>query len=168
MEQSKEYHDLIVYMERSSRELKQIRELLITVTAFMRNAETEVPERNRRFVTYMHDLHDIIYMYESRGLDVPSYVHREMERCDDRFRQLYTEANTDGGWGEKLRREMAADPLNRWDHTRELPKPKEKADDTRTSEQGREGKLEGRAQANGNLTGGGEPAGQHGGSGNSV
>ena len=31
----------------------------------------------------------------------------------------------DGGTFEKVRREMAQDPENRWDHTRQLTKPKE-------------------------------------------
>lgn len=43
-----------------------------------------------------------------------------MERCDDRFRQLLTEAHTDGGTFEKVRREMVKDENNRWDHTRAI------------------------------------------------
>ncbi len=77
----------------------------------------------RRFVTYMHDIHDISYMYEERGQQAPLHIRREMERCDDRLRQLLGELHLDGGVFEKVRREMAEDPLNRWDHTRFLPKP---------------------------------------------
>jgi hypothetical protein len=72
----------------------------------------------------MHDVHDIIYIYESRGQPCPPYVTMEIERLDDRYRQILKTHNTDGGIIEKIRREMAADPENRWDHTRLLTKPK--------------------------------------------
>lgn len=107
------------------RELTTIRQLVSKVVNSVHEAESEVPERMRRFVTYMHDVHDISYMYESRGLPVPSHIHREMERCDDRYRQLLNELHLDGGAFEKIRREMAKDPENRWNHTRQLAKPKE-------------------------------------------
>ena len=57
-------------------------------------------------------------MYEERGTVAPDYVKREMERCDDRFRQLLSEAHLDGNVFEQVRRKMADDPNNRWDHTR--------------------------------------------------
>jgi uncharacterized protein YydD (DUF2326 family) len=102
------------------RELTKIRELVSKVVNAIAEAETEVPEKMRRFVMYMHDVHDIKNMYEERGLSVPDYIMREMERCDDRYRQLLEEAHVDGGTFERVRREMAKDPLNRWDHTRLL------------------------------------------------
>ena len=114
-----------VTLERVARELKMIREMMTVVVHAIREAETEIPEKMRRFVMYMHDIHDISYMYEERGHQVPPHVLREMERCDDRFRQLLAEAHSDGQAFEKVRREMAKDPLNRWDHTRLLDKPKE-------------------------------------------
>jgi hypothetical protein len=92
------------------------------VFALIENAEAEVPEFMRRFANYMHDLHDIRYMYEELGHAAPIHILREMERCDDRFRQLLDRLHTDGGAFEKVRREMASDPENRWDHTRFLPK----------------------------------------------
>jgi hypothetical protein len=70
-------------------------------------------------------------MYESLGQAIPAHINREIERCDDRYRQLLMKAHTDGGAFEKVRREMAADPLNRWDHTRFLEKPKENSNETR-------------------------------------
>ena len=76
---------------------------------------------------YMHDVHDVSYMYEERGHQVPQHILREMERCDDRYRQLLQELHLDGGTFEKVRRKMAEDPLNRWDHTRLLDKPKDVA-----------------------------------------
>jgi hypothetical protein len=56
---------------------------------------------------------------------VPIHILRECERLDDRYRQLVTKLHTDGGAFEKVRREMAQDPTNRWDHTRFLEPPKE-------------------------------------------
>jgi hypothetical protein len=64
-------------------------------------------------------------MYEEHGHPIPDYILRELERLDDRYRQLLKELHLDGGTFEKVRREMAEDPENRWDHTRLLYKPKE-------------------------------------------
>ena len=110
-------------IERMARDMKIVRELLIQVLNKVVEAESEIPEKMRRFIMYMHDLHDVCYMYESRGHLAPEHVQREMERCDDRYRQLLEELHTDGGTFEKVRREMAKDPKNRWDHTRLLNKP---------------------------------------------
>lgn len=110
---------------RIARELKTIRELTSHVAGAMREAESEIPEKMRRFIMYMHDVHDVSYMYEERGHQVPTHILREMERCDDRYRQLLKELHLDGGTFEKVRREMAKDADNRWDHTRLLDKPKE-------------------------------------------
>jgi hypothetical protein len=110
---------------RISRELITIRRGLTEVISYMRDAESEVSEKMRRFIMYMHDLHDVTFIYESRGQPAPEHVVREMERCDDRYRQLLEEAHSEGGTFEKVRRKMAADPRNRWDHTRQLSKPKE-------------------------------------------
>lgn len=104
-------------------ELVKIRVMLSDVTQYMRDAESEVSEKLRRFIMYMHDVHDIVNLYHERGLDCPEYIMREMERCDDRFRQLLEEAHTDGGTFEKVRREMAKDAANKWDHTRQLKGP---------------------------------------------
>jgi hypothetical protein len=119
-------HSDSVYFERISKEIKQIREMMSKVINYMVDAESEIPEKMRRFIMYMHDVHDIVNLYHENGQPPPPHVLREMERCDDRYRQLLTEAHTDGGTFEKVRREMATDPENRWDHTRQLTKPKEK------------------------------------------
>lgn len=108
------------------REMTTIRELLGRVIFYITEAEAEVPEKIRRFMNYMHDLHDIKYMYEELGHTVPQHHLREMERCDDRFRQLVAEQNAEGGVFSKVRREMASDAENRWDHTRQLPGPTHK------------------------------------------
>jgi hypothetical protein len=98
-------------LERIARELTTIRQLLSKTSNAAADAESEVPQKMRRFAMYMHDLHDMTYMYETRGHPVPSYILREMERCDDRFRQLLEELHVDGGAFEKIRREMAKDGI---------------------------------------------------------
>ncbi len=113
-------------LRRIARELTTIRQLTSRAVNAIAEAESEVPESMRRFITYMHDLHDVCYMYESRGQPAPRHVTEEMERCDDRYRQLLKKHNTDGGTFERVRREMAEDGDNRWDHTRQLAKPESK------------------------------------------
>lgn len=107
------------------RELVTLRQLTSSAIAALRDAEAEVPERIRRFANYMHDCHHIIWTYEERGHQAPKHVKDEMERCDDRFRQLLKELHSEGGTFAKVRANMANDPENRWDHTRLLAKPTE-------------------------------------------
>lgn len=113
-----------IHLERIARELKSIRELVQKAVHSIVQAESEVPEKMRRFAMYMHDVHDILLMYQQIGQEPPEHVKYEARRCDDRFRQLLSEAHTDGGTFEKVRREMAKDPFNRWDHTRLLTQEK--------------------------------------------
>ena len=68
----------------------------------------------------MHDVHDVKYMYEELGHKVPDHLLRELERLDDRYRQILKELNEEGSAFEQIRRKMAEDPENRWDHTRQL------------------------------------------------
>ena len=112
---------------RIAQELGMIRQGMNTVLTYIRDAETDVPEKYRRFVNAFHDVHDIKYMYEDHGQPVPEYVLSEIRRMDDRYRQILKELNAEGGSFNKVRREMAADPENRWDHTRQLAAPKEQA-----------------------------------------
>ena len=124
----------LALLQRIAREQTTTRELMSKfVYAMVEQAEKEIPEFMRRFANYMHDLHDIKYIYEEGGQPVPPSILRELERCDDRYRQLVQALHTDGGAFEKVRREMAADPENRWDHTRFLPKAKGDGDETRQS-----------------------------------
>lgn len=120
-----ERHPPEVYLERISREITDIRKLVSDAVFAIREAESEIPEKMRRFIMYMHDVHDIVNLYHEGGQVPPEHVIREMERCDDRYRQLLKEMHTDGGAFEKVRSVMAEDPDNRWDHTRQLAKPKE-------------------------------------------
>ena len=116
------------------RELSTIRSLLSEGIRYLRDAETEIPERIRRFSHHAHSIHDIKYMYEEGGLPVPPYILQEIQRLDDRLRQLLAEENAEGGTINKVRKEMASDPMNRWDHTLQLPKPTHEVKDARKSE----------------------------------
>lgn len=113
-------HSSEVYLQRISRDMREILLHLREVTKYMKEAESEIPEKIRRFMNYMHDIHDIKYMYEELGHVVPQHHLREMERCDDRFRQIVEALHKPGEAFEKVRREMAKDPENKWDHTRQL------------------------------------------------
>lgn len=120
-----------VHLGRIARELKSIRELATVAVTYLRDAESEIPEKYRRFVNAFHDVHHVGWVYEEKGHPIPPHVLRELERLDDRYRQIIAEMNMQGGAFDKVRREMASDPMNRWDHTRILPPPthqvKEKA-----------------------------------------
>jgi hypothetical protein len=105
---------------RIARELATIRKQNTEMVGFLRDAESEVPESLRRFANYMHDVHDIKYMYDELGQPPPKHLLDELERLDDRYRQILKAHNTDGGAIEKIRRDMAADEDNRWDHTKQL------------------------------------------------
>ena len=105
-------------------DLQILKSLVGKVVHYMVEAESEVPEKMRRFIMYMHDIHDIKNLYDEHGLPVPDHVMREVERCDDRLRQLLLDLHTDGNAFERIRAEMAKDKENRWDHTRRLTAPK--------------------------------------------
>src|SRR5438445_764757 len=94
-------HSEKVYLERIARDMHSIKQMLGEVIFYMKEAEKEVSEKMRRFIMYAHDVHDIVNLYVEGGHPVPRHVMAEMERCDDRFRQLLEEAHTDGGTFEK-------------------------------------------------------------------
>lgn len=125
--------ELLAVMKNLARDIKEIRILLTTTGNAAVEAESEVPEKMRRFTMYFHDIHDIKYIYEESGQPPPPYLLREMERCDDRMRHLVEELNAQGGTFEKVRREMTKQPNNRWDHTAMLPKGN--SDETRPQQQ---------------------------------
>jgi hypothetical protein len=117
-------HSPEVYLERISKEMKHIREMMVDVVNFMRESESEVPDKIHRFVLYMHDIREISRMYQELGHSAPDYVVRELERCDDRLRHLLEDLHTDGGTFEKIRRDMAGREGNRWDHSRAVCGPR--------------------------------------------
>lgn len=113
---------------RIARDIRAMRTDLTKVINYMIEAESEVSEKMRRFIMYMHDLHDVSYMYEERGIEVPQHVRLEMQRVDDRFRQLLQDAHSDTGTFEKVRQDMVQRGGNRWDHQRLFPKQETKND----------------------------------------
>jgi hypothetical protein len=118
--------DTKVLLQRIARELTSLRRLVTEGLAALRDAESEVPEKYRRFVNAFHDIHHVKWVYEEAGTPVPPHILRELERLDDRYRQIIAEYNVAGGAFDKVRREMASDPMNRWDHTRALAAPTHK------------------------------------------
>ena len=119
-----------VILQRIARELTMIRQLATTAITYIRDAESEIPEKYRRFVNAFHDVHHIGWVYEEKGIPIPQHVRDELERMDDRYRQIISEMNAQGGPFDKVRREMASDPKNRWDHTKQLPAPTHKQENS--------------------------------------
>ena len=117
---------MIVHLDRIAREQKTIRELTSKFVNAQEAAESEIPEFMRRFANYFHDIHDISWTYEEKGHQPPEHLKRELERCDDRYRQRLKDLHNplEDGRFEKVRREMASRSdasENVWDHTRLLP-----------------------------------------------
>lgn len=104
-------------------DIHMMKNMMAEMVIYMKAAESEIPESYRRFVNAFHDLHDIRYMYHEEGMQCPEHVDREIERMHDRFRQVLAKMNHEDGAFARVRREMAADPNNRYDHTRLLSKP---------------------------------------------
>jgi hypothetical protein len=117
---SEENQPAEVYLKWIAADMKIIRQQLTEAIKYLRDAESEVPESLRRFMNYAHDVHDVKYMYEELGQPVPKHLLDELQRVDDRYRQVLKTMHSEGGALEKIRREMAEDPENRWDHTRQL------------------------------------------------
>ena len=109
--------DLIKQM---AKDIHVIRDLLSKFVNAQHEAESEVHEKMRRFTMYMHCVKDIRNMYIELGQMPPAYINEEVQRLDDRFRQLLAEAHSDGNTFEQVRRKMVDDPDNRWDHTRAI------------------------------------------------
>lgn len=122
--------DLLAELTSIRKEQAIIRQLLGEGLNYLREAEREIPERIRRFTHHAHSIHDIKYMYEELGIAVPTYILTEIERLDDRLRQLLAEEYAEGGALNKVRREMAGDKANRYDHTRAIAPPTHKPEKT--------------------------------------
>lgn len=115
---------------RIARDIQAMRSDLTKAINATHDAESEIPEKMRRFVMYFHDIHDISNTYHELGLEVPDHVRGELERCDDRMRHLLADLNEPGGVFDKVRRDMTQRPDNRWDHGKLLTK-QEPIDETR-------------------------------------
>lgn len=110
--------------ESQSNDMKHIRRMLTELMASQREAESEIPEKMRRFTAYAHDMNSMVHMYEERGLTVPDYLHREMERIDDRLRHLLQDLKSDDGAFVKVQQDMAQREGNRWNYTPQLTSEK--------------------------------------------
>jgi hypoxanthine-guanine phosphoribosyltransferase len=107
-------------MKNLARDQQTIKSNLLSVINYMHDAESEVPEKMRRFIMYFHDVHDLTSFYHEMGQQSPPWINREAERCADRFRHLVEDLEKPGETFEKVRREMASRPNNRYDHTKLL------------------------------------------------
>lgn len=114
--------DSEAHLKNMARDMQALRSMLTEVVNYMKEAESEIPEKMRRFMMYFHDVHDIKYMYEEHGQPPPTHVVKEIERCDDRYRHLLDDLHLDTGAFEKVRQDMTKRTGNRWDHSRLLPK----------------------------------------------
>jgi hypothetical protein len=121
VDNEEELQSAATYLKWIHQEMKTLRQLTSELVRFSRDAESEIPEYMRRFANYMHDLHDIAYMYSEIGQEPPQWIKDEQQRCDDRLRQLLKKEHAEGTFG-KVRAEMAKDEDNgnRWDHTKAL------------------------------------------------
>ena len=113
-----------------ARVARDIRALLLEIreiTKYMREAESEIPEKMRRFMMYFHDMHDLKNMHEELGLIPPTYVLREIERCYDRLRHLLEDLFDPDKEGhfEHVRKDMSKREGNKYDWSKALAPPKE-------------------------------------------
>jgi len=112
---------------RIARDMRAMLLELREVTKYMREAESEIPEKMRRFMMYFHDMHDLKNMHEELGLIPPKYVLTEIERCYDRLRHLLEDLfdKEKEGHFERVREAMSKREGNKYDWSKALPPPKE-------------------------------------------
>lgn len=115
--------EILAALKNMARDIQQLRSQMQQALNAAADAESEVPEKMRRFANYYHDVVHIKGEYVSLGLKAPDHVDREMERCDDRYRHMVDDGrDPDGGWINRIREDMTKRPGNRWDHEKLLPK----------------------------------------------
>lgn len=110
--------EMLECLKNFQRDMRAIRLDMQKVINYMVDAEAEVPEKMRRFIMYYHDMHDIMNLYVEHGHEVPAYILREVERCDDRLRHILKDLHENGGTFDKVRRDMTERGGNRYDHTK--------------------------------------------------
>lgn len=112
-------------LARIARDMRAMLIEMRDVTRYMREAETEVPERVRRFIMYFHDVHDMQNLYNELGIPPPLHIKQEIERCADRFKHILEDMydkDKHGGF-ERVREDMTQRGGNRYDWSRALAKP---------------------------------------------
>ena len=110
--------ELEAHMKNMARDIQSLKSMVVDVVNYMRDAESEVPEKMRRFIMYFHDVHDISNFYHELGLVPPKYIIVEIERCADRYRHLLDELYNDTGTFEKVRQDMSNREGNKYDWTK--------------------------------------------------
>ena len=137
--------EALIYLKDTARDTRELLLHIREVVKYMKDAETEVPEKMRRFLMFFHDIHDLRDLYHQGGQEPPVYIRREIEKCDDRLRHLLEDAYKEGGHFEKIRQEMSMRSGNRYDHTVLITKPTENANETGNGKEddGAQGSLEG-------------------------
>lgn len=103
-----------------ARDMRAILLELREVVRYMKEAESEVPEKMRRFIMYFHDVHDIQNLHHELGLMPPKYLNQELERCHDRFRHILEDMYGDQGTFERVRQDMTNRGGNRYDYSKQL------------------------------------------------
>ena len=114
--------DFEAHIKDLARDMRAVLLEIREVTRYMKEAESEVPEKVRRFIMYYHDVHDIKNLYEEHGQKPPTYILKEIERCSDRFRHILEEMYSldEQGAFERVRQDMAKYDGNRYDYSRQL------------------------------------------------
>lgn len=107
-----------VYLQRISRDIREMTLALREVVKYMKDAESEIPEKMRRFIMYFHDVHDIWWLYVQTGHEPPKHIRQEIERCADRYKHILDDLYADQGAFERVRQEMSKRAGNRYDHSR--------------------------------------------------
>jgi hypothetical protein len=120
------------FVKNMSRDIQQLRSQAQEALNAVKEAESEIPEKMRRFIMYFHDAHDILHLYHENGLEPPKWVQHEVERCADRFKHLVEDLHAPGETFDQVRKEMSTRGGNRYDWSKQLmAPPKEKIDETR-------------------------------------
>lgn len=123
--------EAVEYLKQIARDQRELLLHMREAVKYMKEAESEVPEKMRRFIMYFHDVHDLRDLYHQAGIEPPEHILKEIERCADRFRHLLEEYHSAGGTFEKVRREMSKKEGNRYDHSSLLSYLKEQPNEAR-------------------------------------
>src|SRR6516164_1339593 len=74
-----ELQNAATYLRWIAADIKLMRQQFTELNRYIREAESEVPERLRRFGNYYHDVHDVKFSYEELGHPVPRHLLDELE-----------------------------------------------------------------------------------------
>lgn len=109
-------HDPATYLKRISDDIAVLRRELAEVIAYMKRAESRIPEDFRRLSMVFHDVHDVKNAYTEMGLPTPPYIDRLIELLDDSMRHAVEDLEAPGGHFYKGRQEVVKRGDSRYDH----------------------------------------------------